>query len=101
VLRSTGSLKFRKWEIDGANGKFISATNKTVRIESKFMDCCIIDTAVKPFRGKVASCIRMALQCDQDLREATLEQFSIDQALRQEMRLLSSRNIKRYDMSSA
>ncbi len=32
------------------------------------MDCCIIDTAVKPFRGKVASCIRMALQCDQDLR---------------------------------
>src|SRR5882724_527312 len=56
----------------------ISATGKTVRVESKFMDCRFTDTPVKPLRGKVTSRIRVALQCHQHLGQAAAKQFPIE-----------------------
>ena len=57
---------------------FVSATGKIVRIEGELMDGRFIDTPAKPFRGKVASRIRVPLQCHQHLGQAPTKQFPIE-----------------------
>ncbi len=44
MLRSTGSLKFRKWEIDGANGEFHlhkSHISESARLSRLLMAACL------------------------------------------------------------
>src|SRR2546425_9627790 len=60
---------------------FISTPGKIVRVEGKFMDCRCIDAPAKPFRGKVASRIRVALQCHQDLGQAAIEQLAVEKVV--------------------
>ena len=45
------------------------------------MDCRIIDPPAKPFRGKVASRIRMPLQRHQHLGQTALKQFPIEKVI--------------------
>src|SRR5712692_9957719 len=60
---------------------FISASGETVRIQSEFMDRGLIDATVKPFRGKVTSRLRMALQSYQHLRQTTVEQCTVEKVV--------------------
>jgi hypothetical protein len=59
----------------------VSTPGKSVRVEGELMNCGLIDAAVKPFRGKVASRFRMALQCHQHLGQAAAEQFTVEKVV--------------------
>ena len=61
--------------------QFISASGKTVRIEGELMDGCFVQSPVKPFRGKVPSCLRVPLQRHQDLGQTPRKQFPVEKVV--------------------
>ena len=54
MLHSTGSLKFRKWEIDGANGEFAGTLDSRVHVPA--FPVTVVDTtaAGDAFNGALA-----------------------------------------------
>ena len=54
----------------GGEDQRVRTAVKAVRIEGEFMDGGFINSAIKPFRGKVPVGLRVPLQSHQDLGQA-------------------------------